>query len=344
MTGVLNPELYSALRRRFGTVKLSNEGQRIVTLSRPNPLNPEQLREAVVDGGEYYRVCCPCCNDTRFRLYINHRWNTEGPDGKPYGKFMIVCFNERCDMRDFGLQLKPYLNHTPKIHRSDNAELSSVSLFKETQFPGECKPLLELPDFHPAIQYLKTRPRTEPFDPAELCKTWNLHYCVSHANPLIRGRIIIPVYRNQVMVGWQARAVGDHNIKYYTMPGLNKKAMLINGDRARHYRFCVLVEGFFDAMSVGPWAVPLLGKSVSYMQRQLLQDGWGNGAVGFMLDADAYEDMKIATEMFDKKSFKKGFFQVNLPPGTDPGKLSQKENWSYIVAGARANNVDLGSI
>lgn len=341
MISTLNPALYSALKRRFGTVKMSNEGQRIVTISRPSPLDQRKLREEVVDGGEYYRVSCPYCNDSRYRLYVNHRWNTEGPDGKPYGRFMIVCFNERCSMENFQDELKPYLNHYPKIHRPDNAEAANSDLFKEVTFPGECKPLNELPEYHPAIQYLRTRPRQKPFDPDELFKTWNLHYCFKHPNPLICGRIIIPVYRNTVMVGWQARALGQHNIKYYTMPGMNKKAMLINGDRAQHYKFCVLVEGFFDAMSVGPFAIPLLGKSISYIQRRLLQEGWGNKAVAFMLDSDAHDEMKMATELFDKSSFKRGFFQVQLSPGTDPGVLSAETNWAYIQHFAKVNNVEL---
>ena len=32
--------------------------------------------------GEYYRIACPFCLDTRHRLWINHRWGV-GPDGVP---------------------------------------------------------------------------------------------------------------------------------------------------------------------------------------------------------------------------------------------------------------------
>ncbi len=337
----MNPALFSALQRRFGDVKISNEGMRKVSVSRPDRFNRSKMREEIVDGGEYYRVCCPYCGDKRHRLYVNHCWNTDGSDGRPYGRFMIHCFNENCDMAGFRDELKPYINHLPKIHRPDEACASSTVMFKRHELPGKCVPIIELPDFHPALNYLRTRERNEPFDPKQLGEEWGLQYCVEHPNPLIAGRIIFPVYKDGILVGWQARACGNHKIKYYTMPGLNKKAMLVNGDRARHYKIAVIVEGTFDAMSVGPCAIPLLGKSVSYIQRLLLQQGWGEGTVAFMLDPDALEDMKRTAQMFDKTQFKGGIFQVNLPEGVDPGRLSRSENWGYIYKAAAENNVTI---
>src|SRR5262245_37670023 len=46
--------------------------------------------------GEYYRVRCCFCNDTRFRLYVNHRWGRYEPAVRSKCLFLAHCFNEDC--------------------------------------------------------------------------------------------------------------------------------------------------------------------------------------------------------------------------------------------------------
>lgn len=331
----LNPALYNSLVARFGTVKFSNEGQRLLVQMKQN----EMLKyvEEIVDAGEYYRVCCPYCKDTRFRLYINHRWNTRTPDNKPYGRYMIVCFNESCDMSFFEDELKPYIADKPVLGRPFNVEREKLQTIREVQLPGQCVALASLPDYHPARNYIVSR----RFDVKELTDTWGLQYCIDHPNPLVRGRIIIPVRWEEKLVGWQARAIGEASPKYYTMPGLNKNMILFNGDRARKFKFGVVVEGVFDAFRVGERAVSMLGKSMSYHQRQLVHAYWGGGACCIMLDADAIEDMKNTTKLFNPEAFKFGIFSVELPEGQDPGSMDKDSLWSLISSYARARNIPL---
>lgn len=341
MITALNPPLLTALRKRFGSVRISNEGQRAISMMVPDLIDKKKMKEEFVDAGEYYRVCCPYCNDSKYRLYVNHRWNTEDRSGQPYGKFLIHCFNERCDMANFDDELKPYVNGRTVIHRPDGVEVITPEMFKEVDLPGQCQPLAELPDSHPALRYIATRERETPFDPRALAAEWGLSFCYDHPNHLVKGRIIVPFYRNGKLVGWQARVIGEHHIKYYTMPGLNKRAMFYNGDRARHRKLVVVVEGVFDAFSVGPCAVALLGKSMTYHQRQMLIGGWGDGAAAIMLDGEAVEDIKRTTELFSPNNFKRGVFPVYLPKNADPGKLSRETNWKYIEHYAKVHNVDL---
>lgn len=92
--GVLVPELYIALHRKFHAVRVSKAGESM-RLYRPmaddkvGPLDVE-------DGGEEYRVNCPDCSDDRFRLHFNHRFGSIGGGSFP-GIWLVHCFNEGCE-------------------------------------------------------------------------------------------------------------------------------------------------------------------------------------------------------------------------------------------------------
>jgi hypothetical protein len=207
-----------------------------------------------------------------------------------------------------------------------------------------------LPFEHPARTYTQKR----RFDPDELSKLWNVHYCQSTAVDengfipgtnakayLVEGRLIFPIYRAGVMVGYQARVIGDHQVKYYTMPGLRKQYMLYNGDRAKDYDFGVVVEGVLDAIRVGPQAVALLGKHMSWRQRELIIAYWGSGALCILLDPDAMKEMERIQRMINPQSFRWGSFCLPLQPGTDPGDMERDALWGLIASYARTRNVQL---
>jgi hypothetical protein len=349
---VLNPDLYRALVARFGKVRVCNEGQHMLTRKIRSAMRYDQYEERVVEAGEQYCVCCPYCGDTRFRLYVSYRWNTKDKGGRPFGRHLIQCFNEACDTSNFRDQLQTYIVRHVNT-RSYHGELQKAESFKAVDLPGMCIPLHMLPHDHPACAYLKNR----RFDPDELSKVWNVHYCQStavdengfvpgtkvHAH-LVQGRIIFPAYRAGVMVGYQARAIAEHQIKYYTMPGFRKQYMLYNGDRAKDYDFGVVVEGVLDAIRVGPQSVALLGKSMSWRQRELILAYWGSGALCILLDPDAVKETERAQKLLNPQSFRWGSFCLTLQPGTDPGDMNRDELWALIASYARARNVQLAAI
>jgi len=348
----LNTKLYEALLRRFGIVKISNEGQRWLSRVRLGMLETavKHSSEEVVDSGEHYRVNCPYCNDKRYRLYINYRWNTYSLEGKPFGRYLIYCFNENCNMSNFEEELKPYVTQRPTIGRPHELELDKTENFKEVTLPGQCVPVCSLPDGHPALQYIKAR----KFDPGELSVEWGLHYCATapvsddyHAG-LVRGRLIIPVFWHGKMVGWQTRAIDEKSSpKYYTMPGLKKTKMLFNGDRASQYKFGVVVEGVFDAFRVGPRAVAVLGCELSYKHRELILDYWSTGAVCIVLDPEALDDlerMERISAMLNPTNFRWGSFTLMLPYGEDPGSMDRDTLWNMIIAYAHNRNIPLASM
>lgn len=342
----LNPQLYRALERRFGSVTVSNPGERLIERKIPDPLRPGKYRQNILRSGEYYRVNCPYCGDRRGRLYINYRWNTRTRDGDRFGRNLAICFNEGCDLTGLDLELGALARNWPVVDRPYASPVEDEPTFALQVLPGVCHPLDTLPSTHVACQYVLGR----GFDPLELGKLWGVCYC-SHCEEtdktpfpnLVKGRLVIPIFRDNVLVGWQTRAikVEDGAPKYYTMPGFPKSRMLFNQDRARHYFFGVVVEGVFDAFRAGPRAVALFGKSMSQTQRELAVAFWGQGALCLMLDGDALEDMERLSKVMDPMRFKNGSFIVAMPHGEDPGGMDRDELWRLIIEHARNKGVQL---
>lgn len=353
MSQPLNLSLFNNLRARFQTVRVSNEGQQFYSRY-IHPAAGGKPLEEVIDPGEHYRVCCPYCNDTRFRLYISYRWNTLDGTGNKVGKYLAYCFNEKCDVSRLESELKLYMFTKPTIVRVDSPRLRNEDMFKDVMLPGTCVPLHTLPMHHPANAYIIGR----NFDPMELSTLWGVHYCVE-ANEnsdglipewlemfkikvyarLVRNRLIIPIYWQNRLVGWQARSIDGSDPKYYTMPDLKKNRMLYNGDRAQTYKFGVIVEGVFKAWKVGPRAVALLGKDMSSFQRERATAYWGSGALCLLLDPDAADDAERIGQLLNPSSFRWGAFVV-VPP-VPPDDMDRDELWSLIVAYARNRGITL---
>jgi len=333
---ILNPRLYQALQKRFGVIKVANEGEKYQSRRIRDPYDSERIKEECSYAGEYYQVCCPYCKDDRFRLWINHMWNTRDNNGRTTGRHLAICYNERCDISTLHKELLFFLHDVPTIGKVI-ATGSEAALFKPVALPGHCVPINTLPSEHPAIQYLmngRLNPNGQPvrLDPNYLFERWRVYFCLKHENPLLTNRLILPVFRANVMVGWQARAIDNWSQpKYYTMPGLHKSRWLVNGDRARQLGIGVITEGFFDAFAVGECAVAALGKTLSPTQQRLLMSWFGNGIVCFLLDPDAKTEMLKYIELF-RGCFRGGCFAAFLPDKWDAGACRQEDIWGFIRA------------
>lgn len=348
----LNPSLYGALKGRFGTVKISNEGCRY--RARPY-MSGGRKREQKVDPGEQYRVCCPYCNDKRYRLYVSYMWRTLDGNGRMSYRGMAHCQNEKCSMEGLEDELRVYVRlRTTVMHRpTDEPLVMTAEDFKEVTLPGTCVPLNMLPVNHAAIRYIEGR----DFTWQELHETWGVQFC-THAEQdqegfipgtkihagLVRNRLIVPICWLGKQIGWQSRAINEHSEpKYYTMPGLPKSRILFNGDRAKEHKFGVVVEGVFDAFRVGTRAVALLGKNMSVPQRELAHAYWATGALCVMLDADAIDDMEVLQNLINPKMFRLGVFPVVLPEDMDPAKMRHDDLWALIANCARVRGIALAS-
>lgn len=319
----LNPGLYHQLRETFGEVKIANEGEPYRGRRRRDPYDSSKWKEETISGGEEYRICCPHCGDTRFRLYVNHKWGTLDAHNMRQWDHLIHCFNEECDLSQFQWLLKPYIRNRPFIAKAD-FKIAEAKI-ERVEWPGKCISVGKLQSSHPAVQYLRER----RFDPVQLSDLWDVRYCAElrpsphYAGHLVSGRIIIPVYWDGELVGWQARAIDGSLPKYYTLPGLPKKRILYNGQRARKFSTGVLVEGPTDAWRVGPRAVGILGKSISYFQRELLCDYFKGGTLINILDPDALDDIKRVHKRLRPESFPGKYGIIYLPDGKDPGDCEE---------------------
>ena len=284
----LNPSLHARLISHFGEVRIGNEG------AGPLPGPPErdprtgEIRSSVIDPGEAYSVCCPFCNDTRFRLKIHHIWCTPDPlTGKPLRQFAI-CYNADC-LKSRYADLESLIfdpeNAGDRRRREAMAAMRvqpgvvAQAIEGPPALPGECVPLAELPNRHPAIVYLTER----GFDVATLVAQRDLSLCVYAEKKLAQviGRIIVPITARFERVGWQARYVGELDWKaagvpkYFTMPGFKAGSYLYGADVATELspQLIIVVEGVADVWAAGPSAVAILGKSINPAKFAIIA-GW----------------------------------------------------------------------
>jgi hypothetical protein len=344
----LRPDLYCRLHARFGTVRIAHEGEEMLERIDEEWVIPDQggraevrRRLTVLLPGEYYRISCPFCTDTRHRLWINHRWGLWDPRVRSRNLFLAISFNEEClSAPGRALQLWRAVDDFSLGRGGDRllrGERPAV-FPREVKPAGNVDPLRILPNDHPAKVYLRSR----GYDPDWLSREFHVGYCSSsYEFPVAEKRIIVPVLRGGRLMGWQARYVGDPPDdvpKYYTMPGMRKKEFLYNHDSAARFPFVVVTEGVTDVWSFGPEAVALLGKKISGEQTRLIASTWDTVVV--MLDGDAPDE---AREVYDALGGRvRQRATVTLRPHTDPGDYERGPLRRFVYETALEQGVSLG--
>ena len=366
---VLNPTLYRLLQCRFGegNVTVIREGQEIRwEVRRSDALlhgGKPRLSRAVFDPGEEYQLSCPFCSDTRNRLLINHRWGIPDRETGTLNLRLAHCFNETDCLSDYDRQKQLYeMVFTVGPRRGQitlrTGRPAEARTLKPIPMPG---PIIRLDELiktepnHPAIVYLLHR----GFDPVTLGKKYHVSYCIDSKFNLAAARLIIPVYRKGMRVGWQSRFIGDDVegmslkkagvIKYWTMPSFPKSLAPYNYDRAIQYCTVVIVEGPADVWSTGRMAFGLFGTKLSAAMLETfvsdMQRRHGNQAtVVVMLDPELPKQIKSRrrpivhpiTKLCQDLNphFPNRVVPVFLPLGTDPGSLSRAVLHQQIRAAA----------
>lgn len=342
----LNPTLFYQLRRVFGTVKVSNEGQCLVGSYAIDPLD-ERYRLNLTNAGEEYGVNCFVCGDTRHRLSINHMWGVRDDEGNR-NLWMAHCYNEPCLSGLRGAENRATLLEMVEQGRSlAGAQINPgvvVTIAKIVQPPGPVFNLADLPPYHQACEYLASR----GFDPVYLGKTYGVGYCVEATFWPARNRIFIPLYDGGDLRGYQMRYVGEppdkRTPKYWSCPNMDRKLLLYNLDVAVNYETVVLVEGPMDAWSVGPMAFASWGFPPTALQiREIIATLAGRTLI-ILPDPDVYEQpSKIRTlkaqyhQLLDSKKFN-GVAVINLKVG-DPGSMEQETVRAIVEAKAAVKGV-----
>lgn len=338
----LNPTLHGRLDRRVpgGVRKIGKPGQAAMAVAGRSVVT---MKFKTASGGEEYIVLCPFCNDKRGHLYVNYRYGIYDDNTSTYNQHLAKCFRRNClndsqhrqtfwDMvfGDFSVDRQ----RTLKVQIDPESNLATPTLC-EIPAPGHILPLTSLPTDHPVVVYLEGR----GYDIAQLTQLWRLGVCVSALDPMIEGRIYIPIYQDKVLVGWQARWPADidfktRNIpKYYNLRGMPKRLMLYNYDLARTCPLAVICEGVSDVWRIGPPGVALLGKTITPPQLSLLANAWQNRVIIILLDSndpDAGPQSQILERSVGTAVPGASVLNVRLPEGLDPGSCSSELIWSTI--------------
>jgi hypothetical protein len=354
----LNSFLYGRLKRRFGEIIVANERQAMVAVRKRDPVLNE-MRLEIVSSGEYYRVNCPFCNDTRKRLWVNHRYGLEEPwqdNGERRTLWWVAwCYNEECmlETKNRTLLNEAVFAHVNRNVRSkirveegekpdtDRRKLSYVDL------PGAVTPLHKLDRDHEAFKYMASR----GFDVWNVSRRFMLGFCTEADDRWAPcdSRLIIPIYMNGMRVGWQGRFVGEKNWsvipKYYGMPGMPKGKMLYNWDHASRTPLLVIVEGAPGVWNASPeHGIALLGKKLSAQHLSLIRQ-WagqldGECAIVVALDPDAQDNVEgtlreLRPHVHDR------ICNVSLPDNHDPGDIDRDFFWELAETSASRAGFDL---
>jgi len=301
-------------------------------------------------NGTEYQVCCPFCIreigkvDKKFKLYINP------------SKGVWRCW--RCDRTGIVNELiKEFKTNAPVVNQQ------IVPLPENIQSPGDLVPLVDLPEDHVAVRYLRNR----KFDPDVLDKRYGVRFCIQ--GKIIGGRfntsntIVFPIWMNNKLVGWQARLLYDPDQvteeqyelygftkdsdgewqvppKYMTSPGLDKGRILFNYDNARKHDVIVVCEGPFDAISVGLNGVATLGKGVTEYQERLIKAYWKFAVILLDPDDADYEMLKL------EQSLRMAIpcVSVSLKGYKDAGEMSTEEIWRQIFNELDRQKINLARI
>jgi hypothetical protein len=345
----LNKSLYMQLQQYFGRVRISSEGESMMYRYRRRP-GFDEPRLDVEHAGEYYQVCCDRCNDTRFRLYINHRWGLRDDYGRR-NLWMAICYNENCyadhDQRELLFE---------KLNRVDGVLTRARILpgvevdprARVVTMPGPCVSLDQLPADHPANRYLASR----GLRPELLGRFYNVSYCTDSMYYLAINRIIAPYLQDGKLVGWQGRYIGDINWKdkhappkWWNDPRMQKSKTLYNIDNAKRYKSGVGMEGPMDVWAFGPQGLATAGASMSKIQMDLVLRHFREYSFVLMYDPDIQHDpaKKIKYDTLvaslDGK-FAGGFASILLPDDVrGPGSLSREYLQRYVYQKARKAGV-----
>lgn len=333
---VLNPVLYDALITRFGEVTISSAGIRAhVSYYRRGG----KLRVQVTNG-EYYKVNCPLCKDTRQRLWISHMFGVRDKRTKQRVWNCAICYNERCDLTKLDLPdlLRPNFSKIDKIdlNSPESQVQTAIPSLKPIELPdADYIRLPDLPENHPARVYLEGR----GFDVVQLDQYYLWKYCHTSRERFAERRIMLPVIAEidskAELVGFQTRAIPGWSTyeqpKYWTMPGFSKSSVLYNLPLASRHTVVVVTEGLMDVAKVGLNAVAMFGKSMSVRQRSLLVSTCSHAKIVILLDSDANNVAKnlrasltVSSSSAGSHTLSNGVYCVQLPDG-DPGDYSHTE-------------------
>lgn len=366
---MLNSKLHEALLKAFGSVVVENEGVQADIEMDYSSIYGTAWR--VADGGEHgeqYRVNCPYCMsregepDRNHHLYISYlSYARPVLNGVKLmqGQLMAHCFRRDC-MSDKGNRedLARRIGYGMSLAGCDQDGMDvelGVQTADESPYTVSDDMSLEglrtwVPDFHfcdegdmdsDIEEYLFDK---RGLDMPTVCRFrlgWGKVKTPRTGKLLGNGVpwVITPVVMNGRLKGVQARCPDkfllEDSIRYWTHPGMRKRAILYNIDSARDIGMGVLCEGAFDVFKVGAPGICGFGHVLSQVQRSLLQ-GIENTLV-LLPDTDPHSDFdtvdearELAAGLNASEAYPLGAHVVVLP-AKDAGEMDRQGIWTTII-------------
>lgn len=363
---MLNPKLYRLLQRQFGN-------DNVIIVNEDLPMEGRYLRRAyekqsgrqgskirlddVLQSGEEYRVNCPECQETRHRLYINHRWGVYDERSNSRNLWLMNCWKSSC-MSDYSTQRQWYDTIcSPLIIEMGPSDLVAPPQRRAQnhgiELPGSMWSLDDMKHRaprHPAIQFIEGR----NLDPYYLSRKFGVGFCVESNITMARRRIVAPVRVGNQLIGWQARYVGkppDGVAKWFTCKGFKVGSTFYNFENMIRHRTVVITEGPADVWAFGLQAGAVFGRVVSKLQVDLLADNLVDGSTIVLLLDPTYNDEKDirrdrphpierAYQLINAHpKFAGRVLRVYLPEPYDPGELDRWYMRDFIEWQARRQGI-----
>ncbi len=256
-----------------------------------------------INGRGWVRANCPMCvlvagkQDRKQCLSLN----TEN------GKWH--CF--RCSSRGKLNDVPEDIEQRSRVARGDTTEPPVEVILPDGFYPLWKEPGLSAESLEPARAYLRSRDVT-----LEVMRAANIGACVKGK---FAGRIIIPMYKGDNLVGYVGRIwTKDGELKYRYAEGMQRADILYNHEvlDVETDEPVIVVEGTFDCFPFWPDAVAVLGKP-SEQQFALLAAA--KRPVVVVMDGDAWREGAALAMSLSRWGVRAG--HIILEPGVDPDEV-----------------------
>lgn len=206
-TKVLNPGLFRYMRRKFGSVKVANQGIPLTWQFEESQTTGLGFDFAVSPGHEHYVTFCPVCDYHKPTLWVSYMFlqkvNLGNRDHPMWHHIMNLscCYHCHCEDDRRGIVPRQVWNLGRSTDERPSSELlhlfekyfddvlrgRAVSietlppaadgpLVEKIPLPPGSVPLSELSDDHAAVEYL-LRGRKTPVDPGYISDVYDVRFC-----------------------------------------------------------------------------------------------------------------------------------------------------------------------
>lgn len=227
----------------------------------------------ITKNGEHFLARCPLCGDSK-KSKSKRRFNLEYGNGFPYwkcfnceqsGNFYDIYGEIKCLSSD---QAKEELKSRFLKYNPNNIKTKLMSTVKHVTIDDD------KPDFSPLLKNLidentkvngvqqkkfqeyliKFRKQRNIPDSIKLFVAIDGPY---------KGRVIIPIFENNEIVYFQARALTEYPSEKYKNPPLKKGNIILNKNKFDRNKYIIVCEGLLDVYSIGDQGTSCLGKIVT---------------------------------------------------------------------------------